>query len=49
LELTFNPQEDTWKGHFHRGAFDENVTLTRAPNRPSHDQELCLAKNGIED
>jgi hypothetical protein len=44
LELTFDPKNDVWKCHFHRGAFDANVTLNRAQNRPSHDQELCVGR-----
>lgn len=44
LELTFDPKNDAWKGRFHRRAFDANVTLSRAPNRPSHDQELCSGR-----
>jgi hypothetical protein len=43
VQLTFDAQEDVWKGRFHRGPFDENVTLIRAPDRPSHDQELCFS------
>ena len=43
VQLRFEPQEDVWRGRFHRGRFDQNVTLTRAPNRPTHDQELCVS------
>jgi hypothetical protein len=42
VQLTFKPQEDIWRGRFHRGSFDQNVTLTRAPDRRNHDQELCI-------
>jgi hypothetical protein len=42
VHLTFEPQKDIWRGRFHRASFDETVTLTRAPNRPNHDQELCV-------
>jgi hypothetical protein len=41
VRLTFEPQENVWKGRFHRGTFDQNVTLTRAPDRRTHDQEIC--------
>ena len=44
IELTFDPQGDAWTGRFHRGTFDENTTLSRAQDRPSHDQELCLGQ-----
>jgi hypothetical protein len=42
VKLTFEPQEDVWRGRFHRGTFDQIVTLTRAPYRQTHDQELCI-------
>jgi hypothetical protein len=42
-ELIFDPQKDIWKAHFRRGSFDGNVVLNRAPNRPSHDQDLCFS------
>ena len=44
IELAFDPQGDAWTGRFHRGTFDENTTLSRAQDRPSHDQELCLGQ-----
>ena len=42
VQLTFEPQQDVWRGRFHRGLFDQNVTLTRAADRSTHDQELCI-------
>jgi hypothetical protein len=42
VQVTFVAQEDVWKGRFHRGPFDENVTLIRVPDRHSHDGGLCF-------
>jgi hypothetical protein len=42
VQLTFDVQADVWKGRFHRGPFDENITLIRVADRPSHDGELCF-------
>jgi hypothetical protein len=44
IELTLNPETNTWKGRFLRGSFDHEVELSRAANRPSHDQELCVGR-----
>jgi hypothetical protein len=41
LDLRWHPDSNTWTGRFHRGAFDKIVTLHRAPDRRTHDQELC--------
>ncbi len=43
VDLSWHPETDTWTGRFHRGNFDKIVVLHRAPDRPTHDQELCLA------
>jgi hypothetical protein len=42
LELTFDSNKDLWTGHFHRRAFDGDVTLSRAPDRPTYDLEICF-------
>lgn len=42
VQLTFDAQQNVWRGRFRRGAFDQNVTLTPAPYRHTHDQELCF-------
>jgi hypothetical protein len=42
LELTWHPDTNTWTGRFHRGSFDKVVTLHHAPDRRTHDQELCM-------
>ena len=42
LDLWFDPFARTWTGRFHRGNFDQQVTLRPAPARPSHDAGLCM-------
>jgi hypothetical protein len=41
LDLTWDNKADVWRGRFHIGAYDKQVVLHRAPDRPSHDQEIC--------
>lgn len=45
LDLWLDPWTHTWTGRFHRGSFDQQVTLRPAPPRPSHDGGLCRAKS----
>jgi hypothetical protein len=47
LALSWHPDTDTWSGRFHRGSFEEVVVLHRAPDRRTHDQELCLGPSVI--
>jgi hypothetical protein len=42
VQLTFDAQQDVWKGRFHRGPFDEKVTLIRVQDHTSHDGDLCF-------
>ena len=45
LAIRHDPKTDSWMGRFHRGNFDRQLTLHRATDRPSHDQEICTEQS----
>lgn len=41
LNLTYDPEADTFKGRFHRASFDHEVALSRPLVRTRNDNGLC--------
>jgi len=47
LDLQYDPIANVWVGRFHRGTFDMELTLRRAADRPSQDQEICRVPGNL--